>query len=55
MLLKNAADMGYEVKMMGRDGMDGILGVEGFDTSLAEGLLLITPRSPPTTRTTPTS
>ena len=44
-LLKNAADMGYEVKMMGCDGMDGILGVEGFDTSLAEGLLLMTPFS----------
>ena len=44
-LLKNASDMGYEVKMMGCDGMDGILGVEGFDTSLAEGLLLMTPFS----------
>ena len=31
--------------MMGCDGMDGILGVEGFDTSLAEGLLLMTPFS----------
>ncbi len=41
-LLKNAKDMGYDVKMMGCDGMDGILGVEGFDTSLAEGLLLMT-------------
>lgn len=44
-LLKNAKDMGYDVKMMGCDGMDGILGVEGFDTSLAEGLLLMTPFS----------
>ena len=44
-LLKNASDMGYEVKMMGCDGMDGILGVEGFDTTLAEGLLLMTPFS----------
>lgn len=44
-LLKNAADMGYEVKMMGCDGMDGILGLEGFDTSLAEGLFLMTPFS----------
>ena len=26
-LLKNAKDMGYDVKMMGCDGMDGILGV----------------------------
>ena len=44
-LLKNAKDMGYDVKMMGCDGMDGILGVEVFDTSLAEGLLLMTPFS----------
>lgn len=44
-LLRNAADMGYEVKMMGCDGMDGILGVEGFDTALAEGLYLMTPFS----------
>ena len=44
-LLKNAADMDYAVKMMGCDGMDGILDVEGFDTSLAEGLLLMTPFS----------
>lgn len=42
-LLTNAHDMGYDVKMMGCDGMDGILGVEGFDTSLAEGLVLMTP------------
>lgn len=44
-LLTNANEMGYEVKMMGCDGMDGILGVEGFDTSLAEGLFLMTPFS----------
>lgn len=44
-LLKNASDMGYEMTMMGTDGMDGILAVEGFDTSLAEGLLLMTPFS----------
>ena len=35
--------MGYDVKMMGCDGMDGILTLEGFDTSLAEGLMLLTP------------
>ncbi len=45
MLLANAKEMGYEVKMMGCDGMDGILGVEGFDTALAEGLYLMTPFS----------
>ena len=42
-LLKNAKDMGYDVKMMGCDGMDGILTIDGFDTSLAEGLMLLTP------------
>ncbi|MBE6468438.1 MAG: amino acid ABC transporter substrate-binding protein [Coriobacteriaceae bacterium] len=44
-LLTNAHDMGYDVTVMGCDGMDGILGVEGFDTSYAEGLLLMTPFS----------
>ncbi|WP_085830644.1 ABC transporter substrate-binding protein [Collinsella vaginalis] len=44
-LLTNAHDMGYEVTLMGCDGMDGILGVENFDTSYAEGLLLMTPFS----------
>ena len=29
----------------GVDGMDGILAVEGFDTSLAEGVMLLTPFS----------
>ena len=44
-LLKNAKDMGYDMTLMGTDGMDGLLSVEGFDTSLAEGLLLMTPFS----------
>ena len=44
-LLKNASDMGYDVTLMGTDGMDGLLSVEGFDTSLAEGVLLMTPFS----------
>jgi branched-chain amino acid transport system substrate-binding protein len=35
--------MGFETKFFGCDGMDGILGVENFDTSLAEGLMLLTP------------
>ena len=34
---------GYEPIFFGCDGMDGILTVEGFDTSLAEGLALMTP------------
>ncbi|QWT18072.1 ABC transporter substrate-binding protein [Collinsella sp. zg1085] len=44
-LLSNAHDMGYKATFMGCDGMDGILGVEGFDTSFAEGLYLVTPFS----------
>ena len=44
-VLKQAADMGFEAAWFGVDGMDGILSVEGFDTSLAEGLMLLTPFS----------
>ena len=44
-LLKNAKDMGYDMTLMCTDGMDGLLSVEGFDTSLAEGVLLMTPFS----------
>ena len=40
----NAADkIGYDTKFFGCDGLDGILSVEGFDTSLAEGVMLLTP------------
>ncbi len=38
-----ANSMGYEPMWFGVDGMDGILAVEGFDTSLAEGVMLLTP------------
>ena len=38
-----ANKIGYAPKFFGCDGMDGILTVEGFDTSLAEGLALMTP------------
>ena len=34
---------GYEPTFFGCDGMDGILSIDGFDTSLAEGLMLLTP------------
>ena len=34
---------GYETKFFGCDGLDGILSVENFDTSLAEGVMLLTP------------
>ena len=45
LILKQAKDMGYDPKFFGVDGMDGILDLEGFDTSLAEGLMLLTPFS----------
>ena len=43
LILTQANGMGYEPDFFGCDGMDGILTVEGFDTKLAEGLLLLTP------------
>ena len=43
LILKVAADKDYHPIFFGVDGMDGILGVEGFDTSLAEGVMLLTP------------
>ena len=43
LILTQASGMGYEPIFFGVDGMDGILGVEGFDTTLAEGVLLLTP------------
>ena len=43
LILKQASDMGYQPKIFGVDGMDGILTLEGFDTSLAEGVMLLTP------------
>ncbi len=42
-ILQQADKMGFAPQWFGCDGMDGILGVEGFDTSLAEGLMLLTP------------
>jgi branched-chain amino acid transport system substrate-binding protein len=45
-ILKQAKDMNYETTFFGVDGMDGILDMEGFDTSLAEGVYLQTPVNP---------
>ncbi len=42
-VLNNANSMGYDPIFIGGDGMDGILAVDGFDTSLAEGLIMVTP------------
>lgn len=44
-ILKQANDMGYKFTMMGCDGMDGLLSIDGFDKSLAEGVLMMTPFS----------
>lgn len=43
LILAQANSMGYTPKWFGVDGMDGILTMEGFDTSLAEGVMLLTP------------
>ena len=43
LILTQANAVGYAPKFFGVDGMDGILSVEGFDTSLAEGVILLTP------------
>ena len=45
LILNQANAMGYAPKFFGVDGMDGILTLEGFDTSLAEGVMLLTPFS----------
>lgn len=42
-VLTYANKIGYKPTFFGCDGMDGILATEGFDTKLAEGLMLLTP------------
>ena len=42
-ILNQAKQMGYAPTFFGVDGMDGILTMEGFDTTLAEGVMLMTP------------
>lgn len=44
-IMTQAAAMNYDVQYFGVDGMDGLLAVEGFDTTLAEGAFLLTPFS----------
>ena len=44
-IFSQAKAMGYAPTFFGVDGMDGILTMPGFDTSLAEGLMLMTPFS----------
>ena len=44
-ILNQAKALGYAPTFFGVDGMDGILALPNFDTSLAEGLVLMTPFS----------
>ena len=43
LILTQAAGMDYAPTFFGCDGLDGLLAVEGFDTSLAEGVMRLTP------------
>ncbi len=45
MILTESAKQEFAPVFFGVDGMDGILTLEGFDTSLAEGVMLLTPFS----------
>ena len=43
LILTQANGMGFAPMFFGCDGLDGLRNVEGFDTSLAEGVMLLTP------------
>ena len=43
LILTQADNVGFYPAWFGVDGMDGILTLEGFDTDLAEGVMLLTP------------
>ena len=43
LILAQAKQMGFESQFFGCDGLDGLLTVENFDTSLAENVMLLTP------------
>lgn len=43
LILQQANTMGFKPVFFGCDGLDGILTVENFDTSIAEGTMLLTP------------
>ncbi len=45
-ILTQAATVDFKPIVFGCDGLDGILSVKNFDTSLAEGVLLLTPYVP---------
>lgn len=46
LILKQAKDIGFAPKVFGCDGLDGLLNVENFDTSLCEGVMFLTPFTP---------
>ena len=43
LILQQAKDLDFAPKFFGCDGLGGLLSVENFDTSLAEGVMLLTP------------
>lgn len=43
LILAQASTLNFAPDFFGCDGLDGILNVENFDTSLAEGVMLLTP------------
>ena len=43
LILAQANNAGFDPIWFGVDGMDGILNLDGFDASLAEGLMFLTP------------
>ena len=45
LILSQSRSMGYSPKFFGCDGLDGILTLENFDKTLAEGVMLLTPFS----------
>lgn len=49
LILAQAKNMNYSPVFFGGDGLDGLLALEGFDSSLADGVYLITPFNPYTT------
>ena len=46
LILAQAKSIDYAPTFFGCDGIDGILTLKGFDTSLAEGFMLMTPFNP---------
>ena len=43
LILTQSKSLGFSPKFFGCDGLDGLLNIKNFDTSLAEGVMLLTP------------